>query len=251
MKLYGLTMLAAGVLAVAMTATARGSVHYALIDIGPEAHRLEPGAVGFDPSDTSLPDNWQGGIDLSGYGLTSDTGDAFTISIDDTNQSGADQGQIDWRDRGDGSSDSLVRIGEDFVKNNSGIVRVTLDGLPAGLYEATSYHYDPDYGQAESIAIHVDAGSGFSDTGVVGDSSPGGGGVGAITTAKMVASSATFDFLADGVNPVVIVFDATAALDTEVPVSGLNLTVIPEPATLLIWSLLAGLGVSLGWRRRK
>ena len=27
--------------------------------------------------------------------------------------------------------------------------------------------------------------------------------------------------------------------------------IIPEPTTLLIWSLLAGLGVSLGWRRRK
>ncbi len=27
--------------------------------------------------------------------------------------------------------------------------------------------------------------------------------------------------------------------------------VVPEPATLLIWSLLAGLGVGLGWRRRK
>ena len=26
---------------------------------------------------------------------------------------------------------------------------------------------------------------------------------------------------------------------------------IPEPATLLIWSLLAGLGIGLGWRRRK
>ncbi len=26
---------------------------------------------------------------------------------------------------------------------------------------------------------------------------------------------------------------------------------VPEPATLLIWSLLAGLGVGLGWRRRK
>ena len=26
---------------------------------------------------------------------------------------------------------------------------------------------------------------------------------------------------------------------------------IPEPATLMIWSLLAGLGVTLGWRRRK
>jgi len=28
-------------------------------------------------------------------------------------------------------------------------------------------------------------------------------------------------------------------------------TVIPEPATFLIWSLLAGVGVGLGWRRRK
>jgi len=31
----------------------------------------------------------------------------------------------------------------------------------------------------------------------------------------------------------------------------LGLSVIPEPTTLLIWSLLAGLGVGLGWRRRK
>ena len=31
----------------------------------------------------------------------------------------------------------------------------------------------------------------------------------------------------------------------------LQATVIPEPTTLLIWSLLAGLGVGLGWRRRK
>jgi len=29
------------------------------------------------------------------------------------------------------------------------------------------------------------------------------------------------------------------------------ITVVPEPTTLLIWSLLAGLGVGLGWRRRK
>jgi hypothetical protein len=28
-------------------------------------------------------------------------------------------------------------------------------------------------------------------------------------------------------------------------------TIIPEPATLLIWSLLAGLGIGVGWRRRK
>jgi hypothetical protein len=31
----------------------------------------------------------------------------------------------------------------------------------------------------------------------------------------------------------------------------LQLTLVPEPTTLLVWSLLAGLGVGLGWRRRK
>jgi len=30
-----------------------------------------------------------------------------------------------------------------------------------------------------------------------------------------------------------------------------TVTAIPEPTTLLVWSLLAGLGVGLGWRRRK
>jgi len=27
--------------------------------------------------------------------------------------------------------------------------------------------------------------------------------------------------------------------------------VVPEPGTIVIWSLLAGLGIGLGWRRRK
>jgi len=30
----------------------------------------------------------------------------------------------------------------------------------------------------------------------------------------------------------------------------MNLTYIPEPSTILIWSLLAGLGIGVGWRRR-
>jgi len=28
-------------------------------------------------------------------------------------------------------------------------------------------------------------------------------------------------------------------------------TLIPEPATLVIWTLLAGLGIAAGWHRRK
>jgi len=33
--------------------------------------------------------------------------------------------------------------------------------------------------------------------------------------------------------------------------SGITSTIIPEPSTFLIWSLLAGLGLGLGWRRRR
>jgi hypothetical protein len=36
-----------------------------------------------------------------------------------------------------------------------------------------------------------------------------------------------------------------------IAVDNILYSVIPEPTTLLIWSLLAGLGVGLGWRRRK
>ncbi len=54
----------------------------------------------------------------------------------------------------------------------------------------------------------------------------------------------TLDFIWRGVNSYYT--DEFIAMD--------NLLVVvplPEPATLLIWSLLAGLGMSLGWRRRR
>lgn len=44
--------------------------------------------------------------------------------------------------------------------------------------------------------------------------------------------------------------DTAGELDA-FPTAAIAAMVIPEPATLLIWSLLAGLGVGLGWRRRK
>jgi hypothetical protein len=41
--------------------------------------------------------------------------------------------------------------------------------------------------------------------------------------------------------------DASVGLN-EIEVYG---TPVPEPATLLVWSLLAGLGMGAGWYRRK
>ena len=51
-----------------------------------------------------------------------------------------------------------------------------------------------------------------------------------------------------------LVINVNAPSSPGVDIAGLAIeqgTVIPEPTTLLIWSLLAGLGVSLGWRRRR
>jgi len=38
---------------------------------------------------------------------------------------------------------------------------------------------------------------------------------------------------------------------TELRVLALEPTIIPEPSTLLVWSLLAGLGIGAGWYRRE
>ena len=60
----------------------------------------------------------------------------------------------------------------DFVKNNGGIVRLTLGSLPPGEYQATSYHVDPDFTQSGEIHVDIQVSTGgtFVDTGAVGNS---------------------------------------------------------------------------------
>ena len=50
-------------------------------------------------------------------------------------------GGLDWRDCGNGILADifglpLIKVGEDLVKNNQGVIRVTLSDLPAVLVEA-------------------------------------------------------------------------------------------------------------------
>jgi hypothetical protein len=47
------------------------------------------------------------------------------------------------------------------------------------------------------------------------------------------------------------VYSATASVDVYEVTGTIFVGVIPEPTTFLIWALLAGLGVGLGWRRKK
>ena len=191
-----------------------GSTQFALLDFGLNNQRVEAGAVGVSSSGN--------GVNYPTTAQTSDQGDPFTLAIDNVNAAGSPVGGVDWRDRGNGNSDSLVALGEDHVKNNSGIVRLMLGGLPAGSYDITSYHADASFSQSEDIKIFVTdaAGTAIEQT-ATGNANFSMGGAGGLTTAEVESTSAAFTIQSDGTSDVVIVFDGTAAADKEVPVDGL------------------------------
>jgi hypothetical protein len=234
---------------------------YALIDLGATGGRADFGAaqdlagiaqIGAGPDPTNL-------TNLAPRTLTSNTGDQFSIAIDNVSSLGVALGGLDWRDRGDGYAGSapfnqpLVRLGEDHVKNNAGIIHVTLDSLPAGYYEVLSFHLDAANTQSDNIRILVDNGNGlgYVDTFSTGNANAAPG-IQALSTEQVLQRVAGFDFQAFGDRPVHILFDATLALDTEVPLSGLyiNFTPIPEPGTLVLCAL-GGLAVLAAARRRR
>jgi hypothetical protein len=202
--------------------------------------------------------------------MVSSTGDYFHITVDNIDQNGTAVGGLDWRDRGDGYSadpphnQPLVKLTEDFVKNNAGVIRVTLQSLPLGTYEVTSFHLDPDNSQSEAIQILVDSelGAGYQPVGVANAMYPGGPASNAgaptstgLSTQKALAKSTTFIFYHDHNGPVHILFDSRAApsLDVEVPFNGLALRFepIPEPTSFGLVGLgLAAVALNM-WRRRR
>ncbi len=227
---------------------------FGAIDIGATGGRPEPGALQTLAGIAQIGAAAVGvnNVNLPATEMVSALGDKFTIALDNVDTTGAAVGTLDWRDRGDSLLAAaplnlpLVQLGEDFVKNNLGIIRVTLGNLPAGIYEVTSFHVDSDNAQCEAIKILVDAGNGYVDTGVIGSAFNTGNvgvGLGNILPQYCLDHSATFTFTADGIHDVMIVFDGSAAVDKELPLSGLSINVVPEPTTLAFLTLggLAGL----------
>ncbi len=45
--------------------------------------------------------------------------------------------------------------------------------------------------------------------------------------------------------------DAAHVMECTGDLTGADVTITPEPATIVIWSLLGGLGISVGWWRRR
>ena len=224
---------------------------FAIIDLGGTDGRPEPGAV--SGAEVGAGPNNTNGANLTDFALTSDTGAAFTLSLDNLNPEGVPIGGLDWRDRGDGPANAFAFLAEDHVKNNLGMIHVTLGNLPAGAYDVSSFHLDATVSQCAAIRILVsDALRTASDTGILGNGSwpghplnTGAPGVAGLTYATVNQHAARFQIFSDGINPVSIWFDGTADLvDPEVPLAGLWLIQSPArtyiPLAILSHDAIAG-----------
>ncbi len=213
-----------------------GAADFARIDFGPSTGRAAPGWTQL----SSTPATGDNGMNYATTQLTSVLGTDFTIAIDNVNTAGTAVGGLDWRDRGDSTATGdLVPLAEDLIKNNAGVIHVTLVNLPAGHYRATSYHADMTPGganQSDNVRVFVN--------GVLQDNVRGNADqvldVNTLTDADIQNSAATFEFDADGSNPVSLTFDGTVNIsrtDTETPMNGILLQLvggsIPNPTITL------------------
>jgi hypothetical protein len=204
-----LRLVAAAAAALSLLSATASAQSYTNLDIGPTNQNVASGflavgtSFGAGTNATNFPTTT----------FTSLTGDQFTLEITNLDQFGATVGGLDWRDRGDSTNtDNLTRVGEDFVKNNGGVIRLTLGSIPLGLYSVRSFHIDPDNSQSDRIQVFVsDATQTFAlqptqgTSGNTAGTSPGG--VNNLNDAAVNASAANFSFTSNGTDPIVIVFD--------------------------------------------
>lgn len=203
--------------------------NFGLIDIGATDGRPDFGVLVDESGVGQIGADVNGAEDvvMDERTMISSLGHEFRISLDNLDEDEFPVGTLDWRDRGDNIIASqldvpLIQLGEDLVKNDQGIIRMTLSGLPAGPFDVTSFHLDPGFDQSEEIIVWVDTGDGFVESDGLGDASLNVA-LNDLVPLDLLDSSATFSFTADGENDVIILFDGRSAIDTEIPLNGISI----------------------------
>ncbi len=192
---------------------------YAFIDIEPSSGQTEPGTIGLAAN--GAPANNAGGTSFGPTVLTATGGDMFSFAID----------SVDWRDRGNPPATPLNQLGEDFVKDNSGMIEVTLGSIPAGVYTVTSYHLDATNSQTELINVAITDANGTNPameldrlTRAAGRAHVDiGDNTNELVGRLVRGTSAQFTFESNGTDDVVLAFDGSAGYRSETPLNGLNI----------------------------
>jgi len=168
------------------------------------------------PYNTTLFDGTRALIDVT----VEEIGDTGNVGLEFRDRPGAGEGGVS----GTGLDDLLG----DLVATRGGLLRLTLSGLPDGAYRFTGYHNDAytlNEGFATGSLFDVLVDGALRDT--VDASNETGP-----TSLEAIATS-DFFFRAVAGQDVVIDFQSTSAATTGfIPLSGFELTAVPEPAAL-------------------
>ena len=211
---------------------------FALIDVGPNGQRVVADGVGLP----SAPGNGNNGLNYGPQNLVAANGALFSLRIDNQNTSGIPVGGIDWRDRGNSSStQTLALLGEDHAKNNNGMIRVTLGGLPRGTYRIVSFHNDGNTSnnlQCEDVRVYITDANGVAVLQELsGDADHAAQTLNSITDQGLQGTASAFEIESNGSDDVIIYFDGTGATDKEAPLNGLRIEGIDVPSYGTIFSI--------------
>ncbi|MBI1368827.1 MAG: hypothetical protein GC162_09270 [Planctomycetes bacterium] len=170
-------------------------------------------------------------------------GNSGTVSVSVSGEGGIN---VDFRDRGDVTFDSIGDVLEDHIKGQTAGLLLTLTDLAQGWYDMTSFHHEGQNGTNAGGAgnlIDIYVSDALGSNRLVVDNLVTSGG-----TSPSSVAMPTYMIYSDGVNPITIFFDDVSPSDHETVLNGFTLIAVPNPAALPAGLALMGL---LMVRRRK
>jgi len=232
-----------GVLALALSASSVGATVISINHVGPDSNdALAAGEVA-----GAVPvANWNNSPVMLPAGGGAITYGPLALNFDDGTPSGATAGLSStngWKyDNGyTGSPDAKMMAGGSLFDTNDNAV-LTLSNVPFAVYDVYVYG-SVQGGAANTPRVGLTAANGSWSIQWTQDTSFSG-----LDDATTDGAGNYVSFR--GVSGGTLTLNLDDASVGRAGYMGFQVVQIPEPATLLIWSLLAGLGIGVAWRRR-